>query len=363
MTQHLVPWRGRRSAGVLLTALVACMAGLRASPQPGSPAAGCDLETTDRVVAIGDVHGAYDRFTAILREAGLIDGRQRWSGGHAVFVQTGDLLDRGPDSRRALDLLRRLEDEAARAGGRVVSLLGNHEVMRMMGDLRYTSAGEYAAFQLPGSADLRERYYSSILAKDKARAESAGQPFDERAFRKTFLDVMPLGSIEMQVAFGADGDYGHWLRTHDTMAIVNGVAFLHGGTTPAVAVMGCAGINAAIRTQLQTVKLSDPDVDKTLIAGPDGPLWYRGLVQDPPAATAEDIDGILKALHARAMVVGHTVPAGGRMRSSFGGRVIQIDTGMLGGTFFPDGAASALELRDGTFTAIYMGRREPLPGR
>jgi hypothetical protein len=232
--------------------------------------------------------------------------------------------------------------------------------MRMMGDLRYTSAGEYAAFQLPGSVDLRERYYASILAKDKARAESAGQTFDERAFRKTFLEVMPLGSIEMQVAFSADGEYGHWLRTHETMAIVNGVVFLHGGPTPAVAAMGCAGINAAIRSQLQTVKLSDPDVDKSLIAGADGPLWYRGIVADPPAVTSDDVDGILRALHARTLVVGHTVPSGGRMRSTFGGRVIQIDTGMLGGTFFPDGAASALELRDGTLTAIYMGRREAL---
>src|SRR5262245_27458863 len=103
--------------------------------QPRALPSVCGLETAERVVAIGDVHGAYGRFVAILREAGLIDQRERWTGGRAVFVQTGDVLDRGADSRRALDLLRKLETDAARAGGRVVPLLGNHEIMRMLGDL------------------------------------------------------------------------------------------------------------------------------------------------------------------------------------------------------------------------------------
>ena len=79
----------------------------------------CDIRTSERVVAVGDVHGAYAQFAAILRAAVLIDGRDRWIGGRAILVQTGDVLDRGSDSRRALDLLRRLEREAAQARGRV----------------------------------------------------------------------------------------------------------------------------------------------------------------------------------------------------------------------------------------------------
>ena len=90
----------------------------------------CDIQTTERVVAVGDVHGAFDNFVAILRAAQVIDNRNRWSGRRTVLVQTGDILDRGPDSRKAIDLLRRLERDAQRAGGRVVSLLGNHELMR-----------------------------------------------------------------------------------------------------------------------------------------------------------------------------------------------------------------------------------------
>src|SRR3954452_6320280 len=82
-----------------------------------------------RIVAIGDVHGAGNGFVAILQRAGLIDGQQRWSGGNAILVQTGDLLDRGQDVRQILDLLIALEPQAAAAGGRVQALLGNHEVM------------------------------------------------------------------------------------------------------------------------------------------------------------------------------------------------------------------------------------------
>ena len=98
----------------------------RAAAQPrGQTAAAavpCDVQTTERIVAVGDVHGAFDKFVAILRAAGLIDTRNRWIGKKAVLVQTGDLTDRGPDSRKAIDLLRKLEGEAQRAGGQVYAL-------------------------------------------------------------------------------------------------------------------------------------------------------------------------------------------------------------------------------------------------
>lgn len=70
-------------------------------------------QSVPRVVAIGDVHGAYDAFTGILRAAGVVDGQLSWSGGTTHLVNLGDLIDRGPGSRKVLDLLMRLEGEAA----------------------------------------------------------------------------------------------------------------------------------------------------------------------------------------------------------------------------------------------------------
>ncbi|MEM9058716.1 MAG: metallophosphoesterase, partial [Pseudomonadota bacterium] len=74
-------------------------------------------DDVDRVIAIGDVHGDYNQFHALLREAGLIDERDRWAGGETHLVQVGDIPDRGPDTRKALDLLMALEKQARRAGG------------------------------------------------------------------------------------------------------------------------------------------------------------------------------------------------------------------------------------------------------
>jgi hypothetical protein len=113
----------------------------------------------ERIVAVGDIHGAFDALVETLQEADIIDDELAWSGGSTHFVSTGDLLDRGPDSRRVMDLIIRLEHEARSAGGRVHLVLGNHEVMNLIGDLRYVADEEYAAFLDIESAEDREFWY------------------------------------------------------------------------------------------------------------------------------------------------------------------------------------------------------------
>jgi len=299
--------------------------------RPLPAASPCEWNGIDRIVAVGDVHGAYDRFVEILKTAGVIDSRQRWSGGRVHLVQLGDVLDRGADSRKALDLLRRLEREAASAGGAVHALLGNHEVARMLGDLRFVHPGEYQAFVTDNSEEMRKR----------------------------FLTTTPLGQTEMILAFGAKGEYGHWLRTHDAVARINGILFLHGGISPAVASTSCDDINATVRRELTT------DFDQTqkaplgtLAVREDGPIFYRGLAEQPDEFGTQ-VDDILAKQGVRAIVIGHTVSATGRIRPRFGGKVIQLDTGMQP-AYAPGGRASALEIRGNEFTAIYQDRRDAL---
>ena len=335
------------------------------APAPAQVAvasATCDITTTERIVAVGDVHGAFEKFVTILREAKLIDSRNRWTGGRAILVQTGDVTDRGPDSKKVFDLLRKLTDEAAKAGGRVHALLGNHEAMRVMHVYRDVGPGEFAAFRTPESGDLRNRYFELVVEDNVKRAKAAGTVFDVAGFRKQFFDSWPLGAVEMQMAFAPKGDYGRWLRERDAMVKINGIVFMHGGPSAAVAPMGCAAINTQVRAELGTLTLAGPDLDKSLIMGPDGPLWYRGLVDGTPGVGEVELEAILKALDAKALVLGHTVPDGFRIKPTFGGRVVQIDTGMLDGEFFPGGVPSALEIQGNTWTAIYEGRREPLAG-
>src|SRR5262245_33598569 len=99
----------------------------------------------ERVVAVGDVHGDFGAFVGVLRAAGVIDQKNKWTGGKTHLVQTGDVPDRGADSRKVMDLLMDLEKQAPKAGGRVHALIGNHEAMNLYGDLRYVVPGEFAA--------------------------------------------------------------------------------------------------------------------------------------------------------------------------------------------------------------------------
>ena len=89
-----------------------------------------------RLIAIGDVHGDLGATRAALRLGGAIDGDDRWIGAGLTVVQTGDQLDRGDEERQIVDLFSRLAKDAAKSGGRVVALNGNHEIMNVQGDFR-----------------------------------------------------------------------------------------------------------------------------------------------------------------------------------------------------------------------------------
>ncbi|UCC82599.1 MAG: metallophosphoesterase [Gemmatimonadota bacterium] len=120
----------------------------------------------DTLFIVGDVHGKYAELSELFRNAGLIDEDDRWTGGHKWIVLLGDLVDRGPDVHKTLWFLYELERDAARHGGRVQVLLGNHEIMAMTDDPRYVSAKEQLIAVTHGAAywqlfDPR----SSILGK------------------------------------------------------------------------------------------------------------------------------------------------------------------------------------------------------
>jgi len=90
-----------------------------------------EFESIDRLVVVGDVHGDFERFKAVLKSANLIDSKLRWTGGKTHLVQMGDLPDRGPDTREIIEFLFKLEKSASRAGGHVHILIGNHDAMNM----------------------------------------------------------------------------------------------------------------------------------------------------------------------------------------------------------------------------------------
>ena len=181
----------------------------------------------DRVVAVSDVHGAFDAMTTTLAKAGVLDEKLRWNGGATHLVITGDILDRGPDSRKVMDLLMRLEGEAVDAGGRVHLLLGNHEVMNLIGDLRYVSKEEYAAFADDESQEDRERSFEVFRA---GKSEDA----DEAMLRNDFRRKNPPGWFGLRRAFSTQGRSGPWLMSSRLMVVIKGTASGPGGLSPRV---------------------------------------------------------------------------------------------------------------------------------
>src|SRR2546427_9408800 len=150
----------------------------------GQDKAPTEAAAANSVVAIGDVHGDFDDFVTILQKAGLIDEQHHWTGGKTTFVQVGDLLDRGPKPRDVMDLMMSLEKEAPKAGGRLVGLLGNHEMMNIMGDLRYGTPVNYASFADSGSEKRQKSAYQDYVKGRNGHAALIGdlpQPMEPTA--------------------------------------------------------------------------------------------------------------------------------------------------------------------------------------
>jgi hypothetical protein len=285
----------------------------------GAPAGFAAQDTwtgVHKVVAIGDVHGDYRALVETLHTAGLVDRNERWAGGDTHLVQTGDLLDRGGESRKVMDLLMDLQKQADKAGGAVHVLLGNHEAMNIYGDLRYVSAGEYAAFKTSNS----ERLLALQWERDISALPRKPTP-DEK---EKWEEEHPLGWVEHRMAFSEEGKYGKWLRNLPAVIKVNDSIFLHGGISPRFVSKSISDINSEVAAGLKD--LSKLTQDGAVLA-PDGPLWYRGLAQESEATIAPLVADILKNYEVNRVVIGHT-PTPGSVITRMNGKVVMIDAGM-----------------------------------
>jgi hypothetical protein len=384
----------------LLAVLLLALAGL---PYAG---AATPPDSTQPTVAIGDVHGDFKDFCAILQHVGLIDDQHHWTGGKATLVQLGDLIDRGPKAREVLDLMISLEEQAPKAGGQVVALLGNHEAMNLIGDLRYVTAENYASFADSDSEKRQKAAYQEYVAWRKSHPQLLAELYNP-VLAETEAEWMmkhPPGFVEHREAFSLKGNYGKWLRQRPALVKIGGVIFLHGGISPTLIALKLDDINARIRSEIQqyddvrrylmdenillpffTLQETAAVVQAELIAErkshvppnemhsakisqlaglnswlcirEDGPLWFRGYDQWSEEEGLPQVVKILGAYNATNIVVGHTVQKTATIRARFGGKVFLIDTGMLS-TYYPGGKASALEIGDdGSFMAVYLDQR------
>jgi hypothetical protein len=233
---------------------------------------------------VADTHGEYEILVSMLQKQGVLGKKLEWKFGRGHLVVLGDVFDRGPNHTEILWLLYQLEAEAARAGGGVHLVIGNHEAMVMQGDLRYLNA----------------RY-----------ADTTGV----------------LGVASYSELFGPATVLGQWLRSLPAVLKVNDLLCLHAGISRALvdSRMSLAEINAGVRAALDPASNERRPARDELLMGSFGPLWYRGYFAEQtnfPTATADDVDQTLKAFGVRRILVGHTIVP--TITSLYDGKVIAV---------------------------------------
>ena len=344
---------------------------------------GQDPEAGGKIVVLGEVQGAAHTVTDLLRSMGLVDGETHWSGGHAILIQTGDLMDGGVAVRDTLDLFMRLQVEAPAAGGKVIVLLGNHEAMNILGELRDVNYLAYETFAGPDSETRQREAYEAHVAWRKQRAEAVGgESFvPDQTYQEEWFAVHPVGWVAYVEAMGPDGSYGKWLRTLPVAVSIDGVLFIHAGISPSMQGMTVEDINsvaseeiarfdddrarmaadglclplASAREMAGVAKeevlfvngfassdrnQSNPRVARAIelqhllewgswsVLSDQGPLWFRGTSKWTGKKEEAEMAAILDASQVERMVTGQSDGKTHQIHARFDNRVVLTSTDM-----------------------------------
>jgi hypothetical protein len=368
-----------------------------------------------RLVAVGDIHGDYDKLVRVLTDAQLIDQHGDWKGGAAHLVQTGDVVDRGTGSRRAMDLLRKLEGQAQTAGGGVHALIGNHEILDMMDDLRYVSMAEFAAYK-DVEDSLTQDQWAELLRLMEAKR---GLKSSERRMRlrcrmtvdkstvdknnkprggSTYWSALQRGDLRVNKkkvqtedrkeakcppgywghrwAFSPRGPYGSWILGHNVAVKVGDSLFLHAGISPDWAGKTLTEINDQARAELTAHEYRGGN--GSALKGKTSPPWYRCLHPNyrtddswcsPKAGSAEEaetglrsspeLEQVLRHFGVARIVMGHSIQPTGAVRAHANGKVILLDVGMSAA--IKNGPPAAFQLEGGRASALHAGHAIELP--
>jgi hypothetical protein len=159
-----------------------------------------DYDST-RVVIIGDIHGDLKRLKKILIDAKIINNNIEWIANppNTIVVQLGDQIDslNRKDNIGDWEVLKDIEvlyftnnlnDIARSKGGLFISLIGNHELMNVMGNFSYVAENS--------SFNLRKEYFkpngtlSDILANRPIIVKIGPLIFCHAGIKKEHIELM-----------------------------------------------------------------------------------------------------------------------------------------------------------------------------
>ena len=243
-----------------------------------------------RIVAIGDIHGDFQILLKVLKKLGIINNENNWIAGNTYLVQLGDIVDgrsrigewKGDNEKQIIEFLLFLDQKARAYHGRVITLIGNHEIMNMIGNYSYASEN---GIKKMGGIQGRKSFFNS----------------KNSIFRKFVLNSYLVVKI------------GDWIFCHAGFTDQKSSAY----TIPY--------INNMFKQFIQN-KLNNNAEKKfiNLVLGNNGILTYRGYGKDKPPC--KNFYSAVNNLNGRFMVIGHTVQPD--INSACRNRLWRIDTAM-----------------------------------
>lgn len=255
--------------------------------QPGGP--------HSRLVCLGDCHGDKSAFERQLQVAQVIDAEGNWCGGSDVLVQIGDVLDRGVGELHILLRLADLTKQAAAAGGRVIQLMGNHELMNYCADWRYVSGpwgdgfAPFADYLTPALDEKAPGWRElPALAQLPHEHQARAAAFDVRV--PCLVDEIRPLRMGRQVA----------VIVGDTLCVHGGLAMPH--------LDFVGGFDALNEEAEEWVETGGDGSGRAppLLEHPNGPLWMR--IFSNPSDTALPYVASRVALRPVALRCAHTRP-------------------------------------------------------
>jgi hypothetical protein len=236
------------------------------------------LPIKNRILVIGDLHADFNKTKEIFINFNLIDVNENWiaTPTDTVVVQLGDQLDGGgrgdTESFGELDLIHfmdRVHLKAEKAGGGVYSLIGNHEIMNLLGDFRYSSSKD---IHLQGGIQQRQKLFS------------------------------PGGDL-----------FNKMSCTRNVILKIGDFIFVHAGILPehidsSEKSKFITKLNTLMRLYLQGKKTwQDEDIQKYFL-DKKGVIWNRNYGDETLSKkTCSSLEKVNKLLNVGHMVVGHTV--------------------------------------------------------
>ena len=275
------------------------------------------LPAVDRIIVIGDIHGDYNQLINSLKIGKVINNNLDWIGEDTIVVQVGDQIDScrfngnihcndiggtyndNAEDIKILNFMTELHYKAQKNDGGVYSLMGNHELLNVMGDMTYVSHENIKEF-----TNYRTKNNSII-----------NNPIEGRKY-----------------AFKPGNNIGNFLGCTRQMALIIGSnLFVHAGIVPEIAKKyKVKDLNTVLSLYLFDELNNPTHFHDIFMSSQLSPLWNRtfGTLNQTYESCKFYMEPLNKAYKVGKIYVGHTPQIEDGIHSSCNDKIWKVDNGM-----------------------------------